>query len=77
MNTIVDFAKFSISNFQQISTRFDSEFGVMWSIMQPEPRPCFNKACLDDLLLHHTYLQNTQGKIVFEGNIHQVNYLGS
>lgn len=75
MNAIVDFAKFSISNFQQINTRFDHEFGVMWSIMQPEPRPCFNKVCLNDLLQHHTYLQNTQGKIVFQGGVHQVNYL--
>lgn len=75
MNTIVDFSKFSISNFQQIKTRFDSEFGVMWSIMQPEPRPCFNKICLNDLLQHHTYLQNTQGKIISQGGIQQVNYL--
>ena len=75
MNTIVDFNKFSISNFQQINTRFDSEFGVMWSIMNPEPRPCFNKTCLTDLLQHHTYLQNTKGKIVNQGLQQQVNYL--
>jgi DSF synthase len=75
MNTIVDFNKFSISNFEQIDTRFDSEFGVMWSIMNPEPRPCFNKVCLSDLLQHHTYLQNTNGKIVSQGMAQQVNYL--
>ncbi len=75
MNTIVDFNKFSISNFQQINTRFDSEYGVMWSIMNPEPRPCFNKVCLNDLLQHHTYLQNTKGKIVSQGMAQQVNYL--
>lgn len=75
MNTIVDFTKFSLSNFQQINTRFDSEHGVMWSIMQPEPRPCFNKICLNDLLQHHSYLQNTQGKIVHQGEVQQVNYL--
>jgi DSF synthase len=75
MNTIVDFNKFSLSNFQQIETRFDSEFGVMWSVMQPEPRPCFNKICLSDLLQHHTYLQNTKGKIVAQGTSQQVNYL--
>jgi DSF synthase len=75
MNTIVDFNKFSISNFQQIDTRFDSEYGVMWSIMNPEPRPCFNKVCLSDLLQHHTYLQNTNGKIVSQGISQQVNYL--
>ena len=75
MNTVVDFHQFSISNFQQISTRFDSEFGVMWSIMQPEPRPCFNKVCLSDLLQHHTFLQSSQGKIVSQGKVQQVNYL--
>jgi DSF synthase len=75
MNTIVDFNKFSISNFQQIDTRFESEFGVMWSVMQPEPRPCFNKICLSDLLQHHTFLQNSKGKIVTQGISQQVNYL--
>ncbi|MES1986901.1 MAG: crotonase/enoyl-CoA hydratase family protein [Pseudomonadota bacterium] len=75
MNTIVDFNKFSIANFQQIDTRFDNEFGVMWSIMNPAPRPCFNKTCLNDLLQHHTYLQNTNGKIFSQGISQQVNYL--
>jgi len=75
MNTIVDFNKFSIANFQQIDTRFDNEFGVMWSVMNPAPRPCFNKTCLNDLLQHHTYLQNTNGKIFSQGISQQVNYL--
>lgn len=75
MNAIVDFNKYSLSNFQQIDTRFDSEFGVMWSIMKPEPRPCFNKTCLNDLLQHHTYLQNSAGKVISQGAMQQVNYL--
>lgn len=75
MNTIVDFNKFSISNFKQIDTRFDSEFGVMWSIMRPEPRPCFNESCLNDLLRHHTFLQSSQGQIAFKNKAEQVNYL--
>ena len=75
MNAVVDFHQLSTSKFQQISTRFDNEFGVMWSIMQPEPRPCFNKICLNDLLQHHTYLQNSQGHIISEGKAEQVNYL--
>lgn len=75
MNTIVDFHKNSISNYQQIDTRFDGEFGVMWSIMKPEPRPCFNAICLSDLLQHHTHLENSQGQIVSQGRVEQVNYL--
>lgn len=75
MNTIVDFNQFNVANYQQISTRFDSEFGVMWSIMQPEPRPCFNAICLNDLLTHHSSLQKLKGQIVSEGKLSQVNYL--
>ena len=67
--------KYSISNFEQIKTRFDSEFGVMWSIMQPEPRPCFTTTCLNELLQHHSQLQATKGEIVVQGKLEQVNYL--
>jgi DSF synthase len=74
MNTIVDFNKFSISNYQQIDTRFDSEFGVMWAMMKAEPRPCYTTICLNELLHHQTYLQNTNGQIVSQGKIEQVNY---
>lgn len=75
MNAVVDFHQLNTSKFQQITTRFDSEFGVIWSIMHPEPRPCFNKVCLNDLLQHHTYLQNSNGQIISEGTTEQVNYL--
>ena len=75
MNTVVDFQQLSISNFQQIDTRFDTEFGVMWSIMHPEPRPCFTKTCLNDLLQHHKYLQTLQGQVISQGKAQQVNYL--
>jgi DSF synthase len=74
MNTIVDFNKFSIANFKQIDTRFDSEFGVMWSIMKAEPRPCYTTTCLNELLHLQNYLQNTEGKIVSQGKFEQVNY---
>ena len=75
MNAVVDFHQLSTLKFQQITTRFDNEFGMMWSIMQPEPRPCFNKTCLNDLLQHHTYLQNVQGQVISQGKSEQVNYL--
>lgn len=74
MNAIVDFAKFSISNFQQINTRFDNEYGVMWAIMHPEPRPCYTKTCLNELLQFQTYLHSSQGQIISRGNVEQVNY---
>ena len=70
----MDFQQANIANYQQITTRFDSEFGVMWSFMQPEPRPCFNKICLEDLLHYHHYVQNSNGEIFVQGKMQKINY---
>ena len=75
MNKIVDFQQFTMSSFEQISTRFDEEFGVMWSFMEPEPRPCFNKTCLTNLLNQHQHLETAQGQIITQGKMQQINYL--
>lgn len=75
MNKIVDFQQFTMSSFEQISTRFDEEFGVMWSFMEPEPRPCFNKTCLTNLLNQHQHLEAAQGQIITQGKMQQINYL--
>ncbi|MEE9330630.1 MAG: crotonase/enoyl-CoA hydratase family protein [Methylophilaceae bacterium] len=75
MNTIVDFNQLSNVTYEQVETRFDSEFGVMWSIMQPKPLPCFNKVCLNNLLEQHTMLQKSQGEVIYQGKSSQVNYL--
>lgn len=74
MNTIVNFQQFSISNFQQISIRFDAEFGVMRTILQAKPRPCYNTACLNELLQHQSSIHSTEGKIVSNGKLEQINY---
>jgi DSF synthase len=33
----------------QLETSFDSDLGVFWAFMSPNPRPCFNLHLLDDL----------------------------
>lgn len=74
MNTVVDFNQVTQTNHEQMDTRFDAEFGVIWSIMKPEPLPCFNKTCLTELLEHQLQLRSTNGKIVEQGKEQQVNY---
>lgn len=75
MNAIVNFNHLSNVMYEQLETRFDHEFGVIWSIMKPEPRPCFNKTCLNDLLKQHTALESSQGQIINQGKQAQVNYI--
>lgn len=74
MNTIVDFNQLNNTKYEQMDTRFDDEFGVIWSIMRPEPRPCFNKVCLTELLQHQIHMRSNGGKIISQGKEHQVNY---
>ena len=75
MNAVVEFQQYSNTSFEQVRTRFDEEYGVMWSFMRPEPRPCFTRTALQDLLQHHTYLESMKGRVVSNGNFQQTNYL--
>ncbi len=74
MNTIVDFNQLSNAAYEQIETRFDHEYGIMWSFMRPEPRPCFNKVCLEDLLHYHKSVENSNGEIYEKGKTYKLNY---
>jgi DSF synthase len=74
MNTVVDFQQSSIANYQQITTRFDSEFGVMRAIMNASPRPCYNTTSLNELFQHQSYTHSAQGQIVIKGKVEQINY---
>ncbi len=42
----LDFSKQPDVN--QLETRFDSEFGVLWGYMNPKPRPTFNSQLLTE-----------------------------
>ena len=75
MNTVVNFHQFSHTNFEPVRTRFDEEYGVLWSFMKPEPRPCFTRGCLKDLLVHHTNLESMRGRVIENNAFVQANYL--
>lgn len=74
MNAIVDFSQLSNTAYEQVKTRFDSEYGVIWSIMQPEPRPCFNVTCLTELLQHQKFIRSLKDGVTSKGKSHAINY---
>ncbi len=49
MNAIAKVRYFPPVKFNQLETRFDSEFGVLWGFMDPKPRPTFNPLLLAEL----------------------------
>jgi DSF synthase len=64
------------SRFEQIRTRFDEEYGVVWLYMRPEPRPCFTRKLLEEghYFAHHQY-HGLQGKVMDMGVEKPVNYM--
>jgi len=60
--------------FQQLTTRFDPEDGVIWLDMQSQPRPCFTPQLLDELRKYQRTLENQGGRLHHEGELRQVHY---
>lgn len=60
--------------YAHISTRFDTEYGVLWTEMNPQGIPCCHKELLDDLDHHQKILEKSAGKIKVGDQLHTVRY---
>lgn len=49
MNAVVQESDLLSGFFEQASTRFDEEHGIMWLYMEPRPRACFTPELLSDI----------------------------
>jgi DSF synthase len=47
--TVANVRYFPPIKFNQLETRFDTEYGVLWGFMDPKPRPTFNPQLLAEL----------------------------
>src|SRR6266705_840628 len=75
MNAIAKVESFAAPHFEQIETRLDTEFGVLWGFMNPKPRPTFNLKLLHEARRFGEYLSMTGGTFVSGGQPHKVNYV--
>lgn len=60
--------------YSQLSTRFDPEYGVLWTEMNPEGVPCCTRELLDELYHHHKTIESSGGKIQFGNQLQSVRY---
>ena len=75
MNAVVELQQYNNASFEQVRTRFDEEYGVMWSFMRPEPRPCFTRTVLQELLMYQYNLEGMKGRVVTNSAFKQANYM--
>ncbi len=74
MNAIAHARFIPQTHFEQLETRFDPEYGVMWGFMDPKPRPCFNQQLLAELRAYIDGIAQPGGKIWHQGQEHTINY---
>jgi DSF synthase len=74
MNAAAEVRYFPQNQFNQLETRFDPEFGVLWGFMAPKPRPTFNPALLAELRGYIDSIIQPCGLAWHEGRQQQINY---
>jgi DSF synthase len=60
--------------YSQISTRFEPEYGILWTEMNPEGIPCCTNELLDELDHHQKILEKCGGKIQVGDQLHTIHY---
>lgn len=74
MNAIAEVRFFPQTQFTQMETRFDVEFGVLWGLMDPKPRPTFNAHLLAELRGYVDSIVQPGGLIWHDGSQHVIRY---
>src|SRR5258708_27851970 len=77
MNAPVDFKAIEgmfQREYKQIEVRCDPEPGVAWAYMKPTGAPCFNFGMLEELRAHDSSIESNGGRLLYEGDLHQIHY---
>lgn len=74
MHTVTALNPAQKNQYTQLTTRFDPEYGMLWTYSNPEGVPCFNLTFLDDLIRHHNEIKNCGARILIDGQEHEIRY---
>jgi DSF synthase len=60
--------------YSQLRTRFDADQGVLWTLVSQDAVPCVTPELLQDLGKHHESIERSQGKLLFQDELHEIRY---
>lgn len=75
MNAISEQINLLDRKYDQLTTHFEQEFGVIWLTMNPSPRPCFTPQLLADLREAQMTVEATGGVVAMNGRLRTLDYL--
>ena len=62
------------AEYSQLRTRFDVEYGVLWTLVNQNAVPCVTPELLNDLGGHHNAIERSQGKLSHNEDLHEIRY---
>ncbi|MBI4807788.1 MAG: crotonase/enoyl-CoA hydratase family protein [Nitrosomonadales bacterium] len=62
------------TEYSQLRTRFDSAYGVLWTLVSQDAVPCVTPELLKDLGEHHRAIECSQGKLSVNEDLHDIRY---
>jgi DSF synthase len=62
------------TKYSQLSTRFDPEYGVLWTLVDQDSVPCVTPELLEDLQQHHMEIGQCGGSLLLNGSMQEIRY---
>ena len=75
MNAIADVRYLTQAHYEQLETKFDSEYGVYWAQLKMRPYPAYNPQVLSEVRQFIDGIVTSQGKFTKDGRLHDINYV--
>jgi len=77
MNAPVDFKAIEgmfKRDYKQIEVKFEPEYSVAWTYLNPTGVPCFNPEILEEIRSHDEAIESSGGRLLHHGDLRQIRY---
>jgi len=77
MNAPVDFRAIEgmfKRDYKQIEVKFEPEYSVAWTYLNPTGVPCFNPGILEEIREHDEAIESSGGRLLHHGDLRQIRY---
>ncbi|MFA7299741.1 MAG: crotonase/enoyl-CoA hydratase family protein [Sideroxydans sp.] len=75
MMSLIECSKLLLeTEYSELRTCFDSESGVLWTLVSQDEVPCVTNELLENLLHHHDTIKKCDGQILLQNGVFDIRY---